>query len=71
MCSSDLNNRAHRRARRRGLAPPSGYPFPLSAEPETEPDFGPGTDPEPEAAFPDYPPPGWAAAPDDRSFPWS
>ena len=60
------NNLAYRRARRRGLAPASGYPFPLSAEPETEPDLEPGPD-----EFPDYPPPGWASGHDNRSFPWS
>ena len=35
------NNPAYRRARRHGLAPASGYPFPLSAEPETEPGLRP------------------------------
>jgi hypothetical protein len=72
------NNRAYRRARRHGLAPGSGSSFPLSAEPETEPDFGPDTDfgpgPEPGSGpdmFPDYLPPGWASGDDDRSFPWS
>ena len=64
------NNRAYRRARRRRLAPAfSGHPFPLSAEPQTEPDLGPAsTGPE---EFPDYPPPGWSTGHDDRSFPWS
>jgi type IV secretion system protein VirD4 len=69
------NNRAYRRARRRGLAPAfAGHQFPLSAEPETAPDldvdlgFGTGSR---AGAFPDYPPPGWATGDDDRSFPWS
>ena len=66
------NNPAYRRARRHQLAPASpGYPFPLSAEPQTEPDTGPVDGPEPEAEFPDYPPPGWAVSQDDRSFPWN
>jgi hypothetical protein len=59
------NNSAYRRARRRGLAPAfPGRPFPLSAEPDTEP--GPEAD-----VFPDYLPPGWTSGHDDRSFPWS
>jgi type IV secretion system protein VirD4 len=71
------NNRAYRRARRRGLAPAfPGHLLPLSAEPETAPDldvdlgFGFGTDSR-AGTFPDYPPPGWAVGDDDRSFPWS
>jgi hypothetical protein len=60
------NNRAYRH----GLVPASGYPFPLSAEPETEPDLGSGADGEPEAdMFPDFLPPGWSSGGDDRSFP--
>jgi type IV secretory pathway TraG/TraD family ATPase VirD4 len=59
---------AYRRARRHGLAPAVNRPYPLSAEPATEPDFDLGLPPDP---FPDYPPPGWATGHNDRSFPWS
>jgi type IV secretory pathway TraG/TraD family ATPase VirD4 len=60
------NNPAYRRARRHGLTPAFSGPFPLSAEPDTEPD------PEAESdIFPDFLPPGWATGHGDRSFPWS
>jgi hypothetical protein len=58
-------NPAYRRARRRGLAPAFPGPFPLSADPGTDPSPGPEVD-----MFPDFLPPGWASG-DDRSFPWS
>src|SRR6185437_4921897 len=64
------NNPAYRRARRRARRHPAlahrGRPFPLSAEPVTDPDLELELEP-----FPDYPPPGWATGQDDRSFPWS
>ena len=68
------NNPAYRRARRHapGLASLS-RPFPLTAEPETNPDQEPDLDapwePGPDA-YREYPPPRWATGHDDSAFPW-
>jgi hypothetical protein len=65
------NRLAYRRARRHGPAfPAAGRPYPLSAEPDLDPEYGFGPGPEPGVdEFPDYLPPGWASG-HDGSSPW-
>jgi type IV secretion system protein VirD4 len=60
------NRLAYRRARHDPALARLARPFPLSAEPGTEP----GLDLELEE-FPDYPPPGWSSGNHDSAFPWS